>query len=174
EKIGLNVAVFEYGGRTSMMSMFSEFTPEERQKTTELILDTYRLFLERVAETRPEMSADDVDKVAEGRAWTGGQAHRRGLVDELGGLSDAIRAAKEQAGIPPEQRVHIVHLPRPQSVVELLLFGDEESPELRGGDVWGRGALPEPLGRLRPYVAALTALQDEAALCLLPAVVTVR
>jgi protease-4 len=174
EKIGLNVAVFERGGRTGMFSMFSEFSRDERAKMEELILDTYGTFLARVAETRPGMGTDALDEVAEGRAWTGRQAHRHGLVDELGGLRQAVRAAREAAGLPADRRVQVLHLPRPRNLLEVLLFGEEEQARLGRPDIWGADALPEPLGRAEGYLRALAELQGEAALCLMPAVVTVR
>jgi protease-4 len=70
EKLGLNVFVLERGGRTGMMSMASELTPDERRKFQELVDDIYRTFLERVAETRSDMSLQQVDEVAQGRVWT--------------------------------------------------------------------------------------------------------
>lgn len=51
------------------------------------------------------MKYKEVQKIAKGRIWTGAEAHRLGLVDELGGLSRAIALAKQLAGLP-KVRVH--------------------------------------------------------------------
>ncbi len=48
------------------------------------------------------MTEEDVRKVAKGRAWTGRDALKHGLVDSLGGLNEAIALAKQEAGLPLE------------------------------------------------------------------------
>ncbi len=58
----------------------------------------YRRFIGTVAEAR-DMSAAEVELVAQGRVWTGEAAYKLGLVDRLGGLGEAIAAAAEQAGL---------------------------------------------------------------------------
>lgn len=59
----------------------------------------YADFVRTVAKGRG-MSYEAVHKVAKGRLWTGQQALERGLVDQLGGLHDAISLAKQLAGLP--------------------------------------------------------------------------
>ncbi|GAA6138064.1 signal peptide peptidase SppA [Arenicella sp. 4NH20-0111] len=56
----------------------------------------YREFLQRVADSRG-MTTEEVNKVAQGRVWSGVDAYERGLVDNLGGLNDAIEAAAKLA-----------------------------------------------------------------------------
>lgn len=58
----------------------------------------YREFLERVSEARG-MTPEDVDKIARGRVWSGQDAHELGLVDQLGGLEEAIASAASLAGL---------------------------------------------------------------------------
>ncbi|MFT4928483.1 MAG: protease-4 [Phenylobacterium sp.] len=58
----------------------------------------YRRFINLVAENR-NMSPEDVDKVAQGRVWTGAMALKLGLVDKLGTLDDAIQAAADLASL---------------------------------------------------------------------------
>lgn len=58
----------------------------------------YKNFITLVAENR-NMTAEDVDKIAQGRVWTGAKAQEIGLVDKLGGLDDAIVAAADRAGL---------------------------------------------------------------------------
>ncbi len=66
------------------------------QSIQTMIEQGYRDFLDRVAEAR-SMSIDDVDRIARGRVWSGQDAHERGLVDNLGGLDEAIAAAAAMA-----------------------------------------------------------------------------
>ena len=65
---------------------------------------------------------DAAPQVGQGRIWTGRQAKERGLVDELGGLSTAIAAAKKLAGIPAEEDVTLVVWPKRRSLWDTL-FG---------------------------------------------------
>jgi len=65
----------------------------------------YEEFLARVGEAR-KMTRDAVDKIARGRVWTGADGKRLGLVDQLGGLKDAIASAGKLAGLQPGFRVY--------------------------------------------------------------------
>jgi protease-4 len=171
KKIGVSVAVIQKGGDSGLLSSLEQFTPQQRQKLQELLQDGYQLFLDRVAETRPNMTAQQVDRVAQGRVWTGDQAHHNGLVDELGGLPEAIQVARKAAGIGEGEQVDIEHLPRSRSLAEMLLFGNEG--DVQAPDVLNMLRLP-PLEGVRGYLGALMALRGEMALCLLPALVSVR
>jgi protease-4 len=71
------------------------------------IQHTYQSFLGHVGEAR-KMKTEDVDKVAQGRVWTGKQALDRGLVDELGGLEDAVKTAKQLAKLEDSASVRYI------------------------------------------------------------------
>lgn len=90
---------------------------------------TYRNFLELVAEGR-DMSVEEVDAIAQGTVWSAPDAKERGLVDELGGLEDAIAAAGELAGLED----YDVELVRPPlSPRDLLLQQLTRRAGLTGG-----------------------------------------
>ncbi len=57
------------------------------------------------------MSVAEVDAIARGRIWTGADAQERRLVDELGGLRDAVRRAKVLAGLDADGEVSLVGFP---------------------------------------------------------------
>jgi len=173
EKIGLNVVAFERGGPTSMDSAFELFSEQDRKKLQALLLSIYQTFLERVAETRPGLDVAGVEKVAQGRVWTGRQAFENGLVDELGDLGDAILAARRAAGIPAGASVEIVRLPRPRSVLEAMLLGLTTSQTSGAALPWALDGLPHA-GRVRAYLRALLALRGEPAACILPVLISVR
>lgn len=82
----------------SIMTTNRRLTEEETAIIQKSVDDIYDDFKSRVAEGRG-MTIDQVDLVARGRVWTGQDAKRIGLVDELGGLTDAISYAAEKAGI---------------------------------------------------------------------------
>lgn len=67
------------------------------------------------------MSVEALHEVAQGRVWTGEQALERGLVDQLGGLGDAVAKAAELAGI--EGEVHVVRLPERKTLIDQILEG---------------------------------------------------
>jgi protease-4 len=85
-------------------------TDEERSKTELLLKDMYKDFVKNVASGR-EMPPDQIEKIAQGRVWSGLDGKANGLVDVLGGLETAIRIAKSRAGIPHDQRITVVEKP---------------------------------------------------------------
>lgn len=74
------------------------FSPEERNLMQNVVNRGYELFTKRCADGR-DMQIDSLKGIAEGRVWTGEDAKRLGLVDELGGLNDAIVIASKKAGL---------------------------------------------------------------------------
>jgi protease-4 len=171
-KLGLEVATFEAGKGGGLYSSFQELGPEGRARFQKLIDGTYRTFLERVASTRPDMNTDAVHQVAQGRVWTGRQAHERGLVDELGDLNAAIRRAKTEAGLRADAAVDIVRVPRSRHFVKAILSGGQA--QARRDPLHGLPRAVAELAFLRSYLRALMALQHESSVCLTPAAVRVR
>ena len=79
--------------------------PPEIGDVIQLIIEKgYREFLQRVADSRG-MTTDEVDQVAQGRVWSGTDAYELGLVDHLGNLDDAVRAAAELAELGDDYAV---------------------------------------------------------------------
>jgi protease-4 len=91
EQVGTNAKSVDY-------SLFEPMSEAFRNQVQESIKDTYTTFLERVAQGRG-ISIAQADSLAQGRVWSGVDAKRIGLVDELGTLEDAINAAAELAKI---------------------------------------------------------------------------
>lgn len=77
---------------------FGEFTEEELAIIQTSVDDVYYTFINKVAEGR-NMDVNMVDSLGRGRVWTGSDAVEIGLVDELGGFEDAIKAAAEMADL---------------------------------------------------------------------------
>ena len=90
------------GVRTTPLSgqpdFLGGFTPELDTILQATIEDGYRDFLTRVGEARG-MTAEEVDRIGQGRVWDGGAARQIGLVDQYGGLDEAIAWAAAQAGL---------------------------------------------------------------------------
>ncbi len=99
ERVGLTTGVVEQGARARMFSARRPFTDEERERLDASLDAVYEDFTRRVAEGR-NLTREAVEAVARGRVWTGVDARDVGLVDELGGLHDAVRIARARADLP--------------------------------------------------------------------------
>jgi protease-4 len=120
-KLGLNVESLSRGRHAEMMSPFTDFDAEESRRYTERLEDSYRIFLDRVAEGR-DMSREAADSLGQGRVWSGVGAWERGLVDTLGGLNTAFDVALVEAGISPRRGYRVEPLPKvDRSFIERLL-----------------------------------------------------
>lgn len=107
------------GDRATLGSPHRAISKEDRQFIQDYINDFYGIFVDRVATTR-RLPAEEVRKIAEGRIYTGRQALAIGLVDELGGLNDAIESARAMANIPASAELKIIHYPRAGSLGEIF------------------------------------------------------
>jgi protease-4 len=87
--------------------------------------ETYQLFLERVASGRKK-TKEVVNTFARGRVWTGSDALKKGLVDELGGMDDALAYAVKTAGVASPKIVHYPLASENQLANILELFEEPE------------------------------------------------
>ena len=78
-------------------SVFQPLSEKYAEVTKESIENIYSTFINHVADGR-EMTEEEVDSIAQGRVWSGAEALEIGLVDEIGGLEDAIAYAAETGG----------------------------------------------------------------------------
>ncbi|MCA9660346.1 MAG: signal peptide peptidase SppA [Myxococcales bacterium] len=97
-KLGINTYHYGRGERSAMWSMTTPWTAGERESMRAWMTKAYDLFLERCAQGRG-MTTEAVHEVAQGRVWTGTDAKARGLVDELGGLEEALAEARALAKV---------------------------------------------------------------------------
>jgi protease IV len=102
------------------------------------------------------MSQKDVDAVARGRIWTGRQAVEHRLVDEVGGLRQALAKARVLAGLPDDAA--IVELPVPQTTLLGRLLGVEG---LRAEIAKSQQPLPGELMEMIRAVAPLSLYEPE-------------
>ena len=112
EKIGVNKDIFLRGKHADIFPTWRDVTDEDLELNQYYVDKFYNKFVRDVAEGRT-MNADDVGEIAQGRVWSGKRALDIGLVDRIGGLSDAIKLAKVEAGIAPDERVDFRILPKP-------------------------------------------------------------
>ena len=88
-----------------MFSSRRGFSDDERERLAAIIDGIYDDFVAKVAQGRGR-SVAEIDSIARGRVWTGRDALDIGLVDELGGLRDAVRIARARADLPADAPVH--------------------------------------------------------------------
>ena len=102
-------------------------TPEELNVVQALVDQFYSRFKERVATGR-KLKVEQVEEIAQGRVWSGEEAIKIGLVDEIGGFDKALAFAKTQAHLPAGAK--IVEYPAPRELAETLaeLFEGEKRP----------------------------------------------
>ena len=134
EKLGVETGTVSDGASAEIYSPFRPFSSAERTKLEEQMRTVYDLFVKRVAEGR-QQSTSAVDAVAQGRVWTGQRARELGLVDKLGGLDDAIRAAAERARLDSAKGITLTVYPAKRTIYELL------SQQLSGNSTDGLSAL---------------------------------
>lgn len=118
--IHVNSVSVNSGKHSDMLSLTRPFDAEETAWMQRSIEDIYTKFLANVAEGR-DMTPEAVDSIAQGRVWTGADALGIGLVDELGGIADAIEYAAGLAGDSDLASWNIVSYPKPLSPFEQIL-----------------------------------------------------
>lgn len=89
-----------------------KMTPDERARAEEYMKYYYKEFVDKVAYGRKK-TEKEIEAVAEGHFYSGYEGKEKGLVDVLGGLETAIAIAKDRAGIPHDEEVTIVEMPKP-------------------------------------------------------------
>lgn len=104
ERLGLATGAVSQGERALMFSLRRGFTDQERDRFSATVDAVYADFVAKVAEGRRRTVAE-IEAVARGRVWTGADARHAGLVDELGGLHDAVAIARSRAGLAPDAPV---------------------------------------------------------------------
>ncbi len=116
DKIGLRKEIVKRGRHSNFYSDYGDYTPEERVIVRKQIAEIYDDFIKKVAESR-NLSEEEVDRIGQGRIWTGKQAKKNGLVDRLGGIDLALSIARKRAGLG-KQQVEIIRLPRENWVTQ--------------------------------------------------------
>jgi protease-4 len=101
ERSGIHTTRFNRGARAGLLNVTQQPTDDDRAVLQKVIADLYTDFKQRVCSGRG-ICEEALEAVAGGRVWTGREAHQHGLVDELGGLPDAIAKAQTLAELSPD------------------------------------------------------------------------
>lgn len=129
DKLGIYIDTANTAKHSDMGTPYRGVTPVEGefiQKSVEKVYDT---FTKRVAEGRG-MSQADVDSIGQGRVWSGVDALKIKLVDELGGITDAIRYTAKKANLKDDE-YDIVALPKQKDPLKNWLKGKKDDEETK-------------------------------------------
>ena len=148
DKLGLHFETVKTNLHADMGNMTRPFNAAEKAAMQNYINNGYKLFVQRCAEGRG-MSTEAIEKVAEGRVWTGSAAKELGLVDELGGLDKAIEIAAQKSGI---EAYSIINYPNQESFFESFLE--------QGKEDYIQGQIAETMGGYYEYVKFIQNVKD--------------
>jgi protease IV len=113
-KLGVNWDGVASGAHADLWTQTRDYAPDERAWLESTLDRIYGEFVGRVAEAR-QLKPERARELAKGRVWTGAEAKEVGLVDELGGLDSAVKAARGLAKIAADEATSIRVFPRPRS-----------------------------------------------------------
>jgi len=119
DKLDINVETLTRGAHADLLLTSQPLSPETAAIIDREIEAIYQLFLERVADGR-RLDLQAVDRIAQGRVWTGEQALERGLIDGLGGLNEAVLRGKQALGLDAEADVALIPYPEDDSLIAQL------------------------------------------------------
>lgn len=122
DKIGLDFDVVKTNKLADLGSLSRSFSAEESAILQNYVNDGYDLFLKRCADGR-NMSVEEIDRIGQGRVWTGSKAKELGLVDEIGDLDKAIEIAVQRAGL---KEYSVEAYPVASDFMTKLLEGEEK------------------------------------------------
>lgn len=142
DKLGLTFDNVKTNENAGFISVNRPLTSYERQVLKDNVEDVYKTFTEKVAEGR-NMSVEAVDEVGQGRVWSGIDAKEKGLIDQHGGLMDAVEAAAKKADVVGNYR--LIHYPKKKDPLEAFI------DELTGRDKSMKTKVKEELGPFYSY-----------------------
>jgi len=125
---GVEMNTITAGKLKDIGSMYREMRPEERELLVGMLEDIHQQFITAVAEGRG-LKPEEVKPYADGRVFSGRQAKEWKLVDELGGLQDAVAAAAKLGGIEGEPQVEY---PKSERKFIKELLGEEADSAFHG------------------------------------------
>ncbi|MEL7471846.1 MAG: signal peptide peptidase SppA [Planctomycetota bacterium] len=179
DKLKIRVTERSRGPIAGVFSSASTWTSAERELVGRRMAETYELFTERVEQGRRRI---DLDKVAEGRLFTGDDAKRLRMIDEVGTLEEAITDLASELEL---RRFDVMEYPGPQGFEDFfgsILGGAVQAPGVAAGGSMTQelAAMAEQLmgtsawNSLRDSANALWQMRHEPVLLTSPRVLIIR
>jgi protease IV len=154
-KIGVTLDTYKTAPRADAESMFRGFTPDERQELQHKVEQFYDTFLDRVSQGRG-MPKGAIDAVGRGKVWTGQEAIQVHLVDHLGGLREALDAARAAGGLPADAPLDEQPKENP-TLIEMAL----DAAGASGSLPTAAAVLPPPVRDIASALAPLVLYADD-------------
>jgi protease-4 len=164
--LGVNWKEYKRGRNSGIMSSSHRFNDDERAWMLKMMTDVYDVFKGHIQEGRGDKLTKPLEEMAGGRVFTGRQALDLGLVDRLGGLSDAIKYAAAEANIS-DYEIRVI--PKTKNFFEMLMEefggGDEDEEYITTGVKAPLFSADSPLmGEVLPLLQRLDPLRVRALL----------
>ena len=119
DKLGVQQEAIDRGRFAALDSLTTPLSDAAHQKLHDSIEKTYHSFVTKVATARRK-TIDQIDPLAQGRVWMGNQAKENGLVDQLGGLNEAIASVRRKANLPALGDTNLVMFPPRRTLLEFV------------------------------------------------------
>ncbi|MBQ7350857.1 MAG: signal peptide peptidase SppA [Bacteroides sp.] len=148
DKLGLHFDVVKTNSHADMGSLSRPFNASEKEIMQNYINNGYKLFVKRCADGRG-MSVEAIEKIAEGRVWTGEAAKELGLVDELGGLDKALEIAAQKANV---EAYSVINYPGKSSIFDSILENGKKD--------YINGQLAETFGEYYHFMKSIQNLKE--------------
>lgn len=148
DKLGLHFDVVKTNSHADMGSLSRPFNASEKEIMQNYINNGYKLFVKRCADGRG-MSVEAIEKIAEGRVWTGEAAKELGLVDELGGLNKALEIAAQKANV---EAYSVINYPGKSSIFDSILENGKKD--------YINGQLAETFGEYYHFMKSIQNLKE--------------
>ena len=149
DKLGLTFDEVKTNENSDFGTLTKPMTPYQVKMMQKHVTDTYDDFITLVSTTR-NLRKTFVDSIAQGRVWSGSDAIEIGLVDELGGIEEAIAYAASKAGL---ESYSIKEFPKQEDIFESLLKTDKQ-------EYYAKTILKNKLGDKVKYFEALERLNE--------------
>ncbi|HZI10363.1 MAG TPA: signal peptide peptidase SppA, partial [Myxococcus sp.] len=113
DRLGIRQETLTRSPNANIFDWWQPWTPEQQAAIQAWVDASYDTFITEVAARRKQDKAR-IHEVAQGRVWSGQDALARGLVDKLGGLKEAVEAARTRAGVSPDEDLDVVVVGEPR------------------------------------------------------------
>lgn len=125
-KVGVSKEILTRGKLADIDSDYTKLSEAGRQKLHEGIESTYQSFVSKVAQARRK-KFEQIDALAQGRVWMGAQAKQNDLVDQLGGLDQAVELLKQKAKMPSNATVTLMPFPERRGLLDMFAASPMQS-----------------------------------------------
>jgi protease-4 len=155
DKLGITKDILTRGKDADIDTDYRELDARGKAKLQESLMEFYQGFVGKAAASRKK-SYDQLEPLAQGRVWLGSQAKANGLIDQLGGLDQAIDLVKQKAGIGKDEKIRLVSYPPKRTILDQIFTQPDDTVveaklrEIFGGlnyKLWMKGGIM----RMMPY-----------------------